>query len=64
MSGQKHSVCGRRGSDSSTVSLPQTACSAIFHGFDRHVRDRKPLFSVIFFIIRFPCITVRSSSRF
>ena len=49
MYGQKHSVCGCRDSGILTISLPQTACSAILHGFDRCSRDRKPLFSVIFF---------------
>ena len=40
---------GCRGSGIFIVSLPQTACSAILHGFARCSRDRKPLFSVVFY---------------
>lgn len=48
MSGQTHAVCAYRGSGSSIVFLPQTACSAIVHVFERCSRGRKPLFSGIF----------------
>ena len=49
MSGQKHAVCGCRGSGIFIVSLPQTACSAILHGFDRCSRTPEASFFSYFF---------------
>ena len=46
---QKHSVCGCRESGILTVSSPQTACSAILHGFDRAFATGSLFFSVIFY---------------
>ena len=40
MHGQEHAVCGCRGSGMFIVSVPQTACGARLHGFDRYLRDR------------------------
>lgn len=69
MSGQTHAVCAYRGSGSSIVFLPQTACSAIVHVFDRCRRDRKSLFSAAFYnadalrVLRQISETVLATSR-